>query len=150
MNNAMNGGHGADGYRMAAPGTATHAGAGQAASQWTGAQPMMEQAYGGGAGSYSGQASYGMPTHPVYAYPRQAQQQSTSLLGFGNDRFMKGLLIGAAATYLLTNESVQRTLIKGVVQVWSTLQGGIEEVKERFHDAEAEIHHAAQSKSNAP
>lgn len=82
------------------------------------------------------------------AYPRQAQQQS-SFLNFTNDRFLKGLLIGAAATYLLTNESVQRTAIKGIVQVWSALQGGIEEAKERFHDAEAELHHAARSKTDA-
>jgi translation initiation factor 2 alpha subunit (eIF-2alpha) len=50
------------------------------------------------------------------------------------------MLIGAAATYLLTNETVQSTAIKGVVKVWSMLRGGIEEVKERFHDAEAELH----------
>ncbi|CRI64247.1 conserved hypothetical protein [Thiocapsa sp. KS1] len=91
---------------------------------------------------------YGM-TQTGYAAPQAAGQpmsRQSSLLNFGNDRFLKGLLIGAAATYLLTNESVQRTAIKGVVQVWSALQGGIEEAKERFHDAEAELHHAAQSK----
>jgi translation initiation factor 2 alpha subunit (eIF-2alpha) len=49
------------------------------------------------------------------------------------------MLIGAAAAYLLTNESVQRTAIKSVVKVWSVLQGGVEEIKERFQDAEAEI-----------
>lgn len=88
-------------------------------------------------------------TQTGYAAPQAAGQpmsRQSSLLNFGNDRFLKGLLIGAAATYLLTNESVQRTAIKGVVQVWSALQGGIEEAKERFHDDEAELHHAAQSK----
>ncbi len=40
---------------------------------------------------------------------------------------------------MLTNESVQRTAIKGVVKAWSMLQGGVEEIKERFQDAEAEI-----------
>lgn len=64
---------------------------------------------------------------------------SSSFLNLGNDRFLKGLLIGAAAAYLLTNESVQRTAIKGVVKLWGGLQGGVEEIKERFHDAEAEI-----------
>ncbi len=75
--------------------------------------------------------------YPVYA-PHYTQQ-SSSLLGFANDRFLKGLLIGAAAAYLLTNENVQRTAIKGAVKAWSLLQGGVEEIKERFHDAEAEI-----------
>jgi hypothetical protein len=75
--------------------------------------------------------------YPVYA--PHYKQQNSSLLGFANDRFLKGLLIGAAAAYLLTNENVQRTAIKGAVKVWSLLQGGVEEIKERFHDAEAEI-----------
>ncbi|MGF1643022.1 MAG: YtxH domain-containing protein [Thiotrichales bacterium] len=75
------------------------------------------------------------PGYPMYAnaYP----QRNASLL---NDRFLKGLLIGAAAVYLLTNENLQRTAIKSAVKAWSLLQGGVEELKERFHDAEAEIH----------
>lgn len=75
--------------------------------------------------------------YPMYApyYP----QQNSGLFGFANDRFLKGLLIGAAAAYLLTNENVQRTAIKGAVKAWGLLQGGVEELKERFHDAEAEI-----------
>jgi hypothetical protein len=102
--------------------------------------------YGYAQGGYA--QGYGV-SQMGYAYPqamRQPMPQQTSFLNFGNDRFLKGLLIGAAATYLLTNESVQRTAIKGVVQIWSALQGGVEEVKERFQDAEAELHHAAQSK----
>lgn len=63
------------------------------------------------------------------------------------DRFVKGMLIGAAATYLLTNEQVQRALIKGIVQVWSLVQGGLEEIKERFGDAQAELNHAKQQQS---
>jgi hypothetical protein len=54
-----------------------------------------------------------------------------------------GALVGAAAAYLLSNESVQRTAIRSVVSLWSTLQGGVEEMKERFRDAEAELHQAA-------
>jgi len=77
-----------------------------------------------------------------------AQTASSSFLNLGNDRFLKGLLIGAAAAYLLTNESVQRTAIKGVVKLWGGLQGGVEEIKERFHDAEAEIQ-AAESHKDA-
>lgn len=72
-------------------------------------------------------------------YPGAQYQPQTPFFNFGSERFLKGLLIGAAAAYLLTNESVQRSAIKGVVKVWSMLQGGVEEIKERFHDAEAEI-----------
>lgn len=55
-----------------------------------------------------------------------------------NPVFVKGLLLGAGATLLFTNDSVQRSLIGSLVRVWSTLQGGVEELKERFRDAEAE------------
>lgn len=79
---------------------------------------------------------YAQPMYGPYYAPYYAQQQNNSLF---NDRFLKGLLVGAAAAYLLTNETVQRTAIKGAVKAWSLLQGGIEELKERFHDAEAEI-----------
>jgi hypothetical protein len=71
--------------------------------------------------------------------PQAPASSSSSFFNLGNDRFLKGLLIGAAAAYLLTNESVQRTAIKGVVKLWGGIQGGVEEIKERFHDAEAEL-----------
>ena len=65
-------------------------------------------------GNYSTGAGYGAYHDPSYAqtamqargYPVQQAQQSGSWFNFSNDRFIKGLLIGAAATYLLTNESV--------------------------------------------
>jgi hypothetical protein len=102
----------------------------------------MSQAQGPAMGQGMGQAmqgqypqSMGYAGYPMVA-PQYQQQQNSSLF---NERFFKGLLIGAAAAYLLTNENVQRTAIKGAVKAWSLLQGGVEELKERFHDAEAEI-----------
>lgn len=59
-----------------------------------------------------------------------------------NPRFLKGALVGALATYLLTNETVQHNAIKAAVRAWSMVQGGVEEMKERFRDAEAELHTA--------
>jgi hypothetical protein len=99
-------------------------------------QPAAHQGYGQGGYGASYPAAYyqGAAPHPQVQY-----QAQTPFFNFSNDRFLKGLLIGAAATYLLTNESVQRGAIKGAVKVWSMLQGGVEEIKERFHDAEAEI-----------
>lgn len=57
-------------------------------------------------------------------------------------RFLQGLLIGGVAAYLLSNEQVQQSVIRSAVRVWSTVQGGMEEMKERFRDAEAELHAA--------
>ncbi|MFW5816029.1 MAG: hypothetical protein ACOCVP_04150 [Wenzhouxiangella sp.] len=87
--------------------------------------------------------------YPLYdpryraAGPGQAGGATSS-----RDRFVKGLLIGAAATYLLTNEQVQRAAIKSSVKAWSTLQGGVEELKERFQDAEAELRLAEQERGS--
>ena len=100
---------------------------GQASMPQPGQYPQQTQAAMG---------YYGYPMGVQQYMPQYPQQQSSSLL---NERFFKGLLIGAAAAYLLTNENVQRTAIKGAVKAWSLLQGGVEELKERFHDAEAEI-----------
>jgi hypothetical protein len=138
------------GYPMASgmgAGAAYGQAPGQTAAGGQGPQMVGSPVYGS-ANSGAGYAQGYGAMQGGYVYPQQAQQQS-SFLNFSNDRFLKGLLIGAAATYLLTNESVQRTAIKGVVQVWSALQSGIEEAKERFHDAEAELHHAAQSRKDA-
>lgn len=111
------------------------------------------QSAAGYAGQYQGmaQAAYPAGQYPSYAYQAlQAHaypvQQSGSFFNFSNDRFLKGLLIGAAATYILTNENVQRTAIKGAVKAWSMVQGGVEEMKERFQDAEAEIRAAEAAK----
>ncbi len=106
---------------------------------------MMQFAQGGygaagyGQGGYTTASHQGYAGYPAASYHQSQYQSSTPFFNFSNDRFLKGLLIGAAAAYLLTNESVQRTAIKGVVKAWSMLQGGVEEIKERFQDAEAEI-----------
>jgi len=112
--------------------------------------PYQAQQTPGAVAQHAG-AYYGPQVAPMQM-PMQTpvhQQQSSGLLGFTNDRFLKGLLIGAAATYLITNESVQRTVIKGAVKAWTLVQGGLEEVKERFHDAEAELHAAEVQKAES-
>ena len=53
--------------------------------------------------------------------------------------YLKGFIFGAGATLLITNEKVQKTLIKGTVKLWSFVQGGVEEVKEQFRDVKAEM-----------
>lgn len=83
-------------------------------------------------------ANGAVPPYPAY-YNQAGPHQSGGLLPMNSDSFLKGALIGAAAAYILTNENVQHSMIKGTVKAWSLLQGGVEEMKERFRDAEAEI-----------
>ncbi|MCJ1900577.1 MULTISPECIES: hypothetical protein [Paracoccus] len=66
------------------------------------------------------------------------------------DSLVKGLAVGAGAAWLLTSEPAQRVIMRTAVQLWATLQGGIEELKERYHDAEAEAAAEAAATPEAP
>ncbi len=61
------------------------------------------------------------------------------LSSINTNDFIKGALIGAVATYLLTNESAQKAIFKTVAKGAEVFQSGIEEMKERMEDAKAEL-----------
>ena len=61
-----------------------------------------------------------------------------SWFDYTNGSYLKGLLLGAGVTLLVTSPTVQNAVIKGSVAAWSAVVGGIEEVKERVRDARAE------------
>jgi len=56
-----------------------------------------------------------------------------------NGDFLKGALIGAAVTFLLTNETAQKSIFKAFAKASSMMQMGIEELKERYEDVKAEL-----------
>jgi len=66
-------------------------------------------------------------------------KQDGLLSGFDTNGFLKGALIGASLTFLLTNEKVQKTLFKTFAKGGNLVQAGIEEMKERIEDAKAEL-----------
>lgn len=80
-----------------------------------------------------GPAGWAQPAAP------HASTSSMPALGLLNNRFVMGMVVGGALTYVLTNEAIQRAAIRGIMQVWLNVLGGIEETKERFRDAESEI-----------
>ncbi|QEE33656.1 MULTISPECIES: YtxH domain-containing protein [Malaciobacter] len=57
--------------------------------------------------------------------------------GFNSGDFVKGALIGAAVTYLLTNKGAQENIMKAVSKGSELFQAGMEEMKERMEDAKA-------------
>lgn len=107
------------------------------------------------------QAVYQQPlkqTHPATPVYHQAVQPfqtaypavpTTSFLGLDvqNSNFWKGALLGAAVTLLVTNESVQKGVIKTVSKLTAAAQCGVEEMKEKFEDAKAEA--KAETKTEA-
>ncbi len=99
----------------------------------------------GPTGAAAGQhGATGGPQHPLdQLLGGHAAAQALGAHGLGGllrDDFTRGMLIGAAATFLLTNPRLQGNAISLVVQLWHMLQGGFAEMKERFHDAEADLH----------
>ncbi len=82
-------------------------------------------------------------TAPLYqpsaVYQPQVPTTGTFLgLSPQNAQFWKGVALGAAVTLLLTNDSVQKGLVKTVARMTAAAQSGIEEMKEKFEDAKAE------------
>lgn len=84
---------------------------------------------------------YGYYPHgadPQYAAPG-GEGYSFLGLNLSDGNFWKGALVGAAITLLITNETVQRTIMMGVAKAYSAAQDGMGEMKEMFEDAQAEI-----------
>ena len=75
---------------------------------------------------------------------QNADKQNNGILNVFGDQntqndFIKGALIGAVATFILTNENAQRAIFKGFAKVSGLFEAGIEELKERYEDAKAEV-----------
>ena len=62
----------------------------------------------------------------------QIQNQNGSFL---NGDFIKGALIGAVATYILTNKNAQESIFETINKVKNLATAGFEELKERIEDA---------------
>lgn len=95
---------------------------------------------------YYQQTALNTPQNQAYDYSYNnyypyAQNQQTYLQGwvdYRNPAYIKGAVVGAALTLLITNPTIKKALVKGVVGIWGTMQGGVEELKEQIRDVQAE------------
>ena len=86
-------------------------------------------------GMYAGQQ---MQQNPYYR--QYAPKAGFNIFGeTPSDKLLRGLLIGGAAAYILTNDSAQKAIIKTGVKLFGALAGGVEEFKEKIMDAKAEL-----------
>ena len=53
--------------------------------------------------------------------------------------FVKGLVLGGIAAYVLTNPKAQECVFKAIIKGGELINAGIEELKERFEDVKAEL-----------
>lgn len=88
-------------------------------------------------------AGYGAPSGPA-AGPAAAPGLLQGLglpAGLGLSRkqqFLVGALIGAAATWVMSDEQLRAKLLKSVMGLYGNVAGGIEELKEQLADLKAE------------
>lgn len=91
--------------------------------------------FAGGAGYGTGE---GAPQTPLQA----GFLSSLGLpAGFGSrttEQFLLGALLGAAATYVLSDEELRGKIVKGAMKLYSGVAGGFEELKEQIADLKAE------------
>ncbi|WP_035075681.1 hypothetical protein [Maridesulfovibrio zosterae] len=59
-----------------------------------------------------------------------------------DSRYLKGFAVGAAVAFAASNPTVQKAVVSGSVKLWTALQGGIEEAKEKLQDIKAEVNHS--------
>ncbi|GHT88474.1 hypothetical protein FACS1894154_10720 [Betaproteobacteria bacterium] len=57
----------------------------------------------------------------------------------GRDQFLAGLILGAGAAYVLSNEEIRARIIKLGINLYTGIAGGLEEIKEQFADIQAEL-----------
>jgi hypothetical protein len=70
---------------------------------------------------------------------RQQRQPGGLAAWGGNQQFLAGALIGAAAAYVLGDEKLRASLLRAGMQLYAGIAGGFEEVKEQLADIQAEM-----------
>ncbi len=56
-----------------------------------------------------------------------------------SERFLLGVLVGAGAAYVLSDENLRGKIIKSAMKLYSGVAGELEEIKEQIADYKAEI-----------
>lgn len=56
-----------------------------------------------------------------------------------SDQFLLGLVLGAAGAYVLGDEELRGRIMKSGIKLYTSLAGGLEEMKEQMADVQAEL-----------
>lgn len=92
--------------------------------------------------------AYGCPWLPGVAAGMGAPAGwANSLKSPRVQQFLIGALVGAAATYVLSNEELRSKIMKSALKLYSGMSSGFEEMKEQMADLQAELE--AETKRNA-
>ena len=64
-------------------------------------------------------------------------------------QFLLGAALGAAAVYILSREELRARILKGGIELYASLAGGLAELREQMADIKAEIDAEADAKIDA-
>ncbi|MDR0701536.1 MAG: YtxH domain-containing protein [Azoarcus sp.] len=56
-----------------------------------------------------------------------------------SEQFLIGAAVGAAVVYILSNEELRARILKGGIDLYSSVAGGLAELREQMADIKAEI-----------
>lgn len=70
---------------------------------------------------------------------RKAKGWLGALQGSGHQQFLLGAVLGAAATYVLSNDELREKIIRSAVKLYGDVAGGMAELKEQVADMQAEL-----------
>ncbi|MDR1463023.1 MAG: YtxH domain-containing protein [Azoarcus sp.] len=56
-----------------------------------------------------------------------------------SEQFLVGAVLGAAAVYVLSNEELRAKILKGGIELYGSVAGGLAELREQMADIKAEI-----------
>lgn len=104
--------------------------------------PWGDYPYYGGYGQNDHQAEYGHKGHKGGYAGLFDSKILKNLPGMGSrqtEQFLLGALIGAAATYVLSDEEMRGKLVKMGIKLFSGVVGSFEEMKEQMADLKAEV-----------
>ncbi len=59
--------------------------------------------------------------------------------GNAKNQFLLGLLLGAGAAWVLSDEELRGKILRSLMKAYGQLMGGVEEIKEQMADIQAEM-----------
>lgn len=88
-------------------------------------------------------AQPGMTQPPYYQNTYYQNSYDDTPVFYHSPQLWKGVALGAITAIFITNESLQKAVMKGAIKLYDTIQSGAYELKEKFEDVQAEVRQKA-------
>ena len=70
---------------------------------------------------------------------KEQQALFNNFTNTGKNQFLLGLLLGAGAAWVLSDEELRGKILRTLMKAYGQLMGGVEEIKEQMADIQAEM-----------